>query len=62
MPIVEVTDSQDMEFGSVSATIPLDTMHTFTADRNKISWRITVVGDIPYWPNIKETYEFRVKP
>ena len=62
IPIAEVTESQDMEFGSVSATIPADTMHTFTADRNKISWRFTVVGDIRYWPNIKETYEFRVKP
>jgi len=62
MPIAEVTESQDIEFGSVSATIPADTMHTFSADRNKILWRITVVGDIPYWPDIKETYEFRVKP
>ena len=62
IPIAEVTESQDIEFGSVSATIPADTMHSFSADRNKISWKITVVGDIPYWPNIKETYEFRVKP
>lgn len=62
LPIAEVSESQDIEFGSVSATIPADTMHTFTADRNTISWRVTVVGDIPYWPDIKETYEFRVKP
>lgn len=62
IPIAEVTESQDMAFGSVSATIPADTMHTFTADRNKISWRVAVIGAIRYWPNIKETYEFRVKP
>lgn len=62
IPITEVSELQDIEFGSVSATIPADTMHTFTADRNKITWRVTVVGDIPYWPDIKETYEFRVKP
>jgi hypothetical protein len=62
MPIAEVTESQDIEFGSASATIPQDTMHTFTANRNKISWRVKVVGDISSWPNINETYEFRVKP
>jgi hypothetical protein len=60
--IAEVTDSQDIEFGSETVTIPIDTMHTFAANRNKISWRIVVHGDIPLWPNIKETYEFRVKP
>ena len=62
IPIAEVTDPQDIEFGSISATIPPDTMHTFVANRNKVTWRIVVHGDIPRWPDIKETYEFRVKP
>lgn len=62
IPIAEVTDSQDIEFGSKSVTIPADTMHTFAADRNKVTWRIVVHGNIPRWPDIKETYEFRVKP
>lgn len=62
IPIAEVTESQDIEFGSETATIPADTMHTFTADQNKISWRVTVVGAIRYWPSVKEKYEFRVKP
>ncbi len=62
IPIAAVTDAQDIEFGSETVAIPGNTMHTFTADRNKISWRIVVHGDIPFWPDIKETYEFRVKP
>ncbi|QEG23881.1 DUF3592 domain-containing protein [Mariniblastus fucicola] len=62
IPIIETADPGDIQFGSRSVTIPADTMHTFTADRNKISWRIVVSGEIPYWPDIEETFEFRVKP
>ncbi len=62
IPIADVSDSQDIEFGSETVTIPVDTMHTFAANRNKISWKIVVHGVIPFWPDIKENYEFRVKP
>ena len=60
--VAEVQSSEDIEFGSRTVTIPADTMHTFKGDRNRISWRIVVHGDIPWWSDIKETYEFRVRP
>lgn len=62
IPVTETTDSKEIEFGSEAIPIPADTMHTFTADNNKILWRIVVHGTIPWWPDVKETFEFRVKP
>jgi len=62
IPITEATEAEEIEFGSRTVTIPDDTMHTFAANRNKVTWRIVVHGDVPFWPNIKEEYEFRVKP
>jgi len=60
--IAEITDQEEMGFGSRSVTIPADTMHTFDARRNKVVWTVVVHGDIPLWPSIKENFEFRVKP
>jgi hypothetical protein len=61
--VVVNTDSrQDFEFGSQTVQIPIDTMHTFEADKNKITWSIRVHGDIPWSPDVDETYPFRVKP
>lgn len=62
IPVTETDSPEEIEFGSVPVTIPADTMHTFAADRNNIKWRIVVHGNIPRWPDIKETFEFRVKP
>ena len=62
IPIADVTDPEQIEFGSESVTIPGDTMHTFKANRNQVLWRIVLHGEVPFWPNIKETYQFRVKP
>lgn len=60
--VAEVQSVEDIEFGSRTVTIPVDTMHTFRGDRNRVSWRIVLHGDIPSWADIKESYEFRVKP
>lgn len=62
IPVTETTAPEEIEFGSEAVPIPADTMHTFTADKNKILWRIVVHGSIPWWPDVKETFEFRVKP
>ena len=37
-------------------------MHTFKAQRNKIKWRVAVRGEIPWFPDIYEEFEFRVTP
>lgn len=48
--------------GSASFTVPADTMHTFRATDNKILWKITLEGDIPLSPNLKEEYEIEICP
>ena len=62
IPVADANAPKEIEFGSASVPIPANTMHTFSAERNNIKWRIVVHGKIPYWPNLKETFEFRVKP
>ena len=62
IPILETSQTDEMEFGSTTITIPADTMHTFEADNNQITWEITVNGDIPWLPDVEEWFEFRVKP
>jgi hypothetical protein len=37
-------------------------MHSFKADNNQIIWSLTVHGDIPRWPDIKDSFEIVVPP
>lgn len=60
--VAESTDVTDIAFGSKTVTIPIDSMHTFDARRNKIKWRVMVRGEIPLAPDISEEFEFRVTP
>ena len=59
---VETSQRDEIDFGSATVAIPADTMHTFEALRNKIVWTIQVEGDIRYWPDVKESFPFRVMP
>ena len=60
--VAEETNSQDIQFGSKTIRIPDDVMHTFEAYRNEICWTVEVHGEIPLWPDVTETFPFRVKP
>ena len=62
LPIIETTEITDIAFGSTTVTIPVDSMHTFDAKRNKIKWQVMVRGEIPWTPDISEEFEFRVTP
>ncbi len=62
IPVFEATTPSDIEFGSATVRIPEATMHTFEAPRNKIVWSIVVSGDIPWWPDVNESFPIRVKP
>jgi hypothetical protein len=48
--------------GEVQWTVPADTMHSFAAARNQIVWQVQVHGDVPRWPDVKDTHEFAVLP
>ena len=58
----EVGDSMGVARGTASIRIPDDTMHTFTADNNKIVWTIKMKGDINRWPDIDESFDITVTP
>ena len=48
--------------GSTSVEIPKEAMHTFHATNNKIIWSVKMHGEIPKWPDVKETFEITVLP
>jgi hypothetical protein len=48
--------------GRLELKIPPGSMHTFEAKQYKIEWLITVTGEIPRWPDMKEEYPLNVRP
>ena len=48
--------------GDEIIAIPLDTMHSFEAENNKILWKLEVKADVPRWPDPKDTYPLTVLP
>jgi hypothetical protein len=64
LPILSLGDHTglDQREGEQEAIIPEKTMHSFVSDWNKIVWLLEVHGDIPRWPDIKDTYVITVLP
>ncbi|MEL7061747.1 MAG: hypothetical protein AAGN46_17105 [Acidobacteriota bacterium] len=46
--------------GTVTVSIPDNTMPSLKAARNAIEWLVTVHGEIPWWPDVKEEFPFTV--
>jgi hypothetical protein len=60
--LVTATSPWEVASGEVRVSIPASTMHTFTATHNKVRWVITIHGDIPRWPDLKEELDITVLP
>ncbi|KPK37950.1 MAG: hypothetical protein AMJ65_13515 [Phycisphaerae bacterium SG8_4] len=60
--LVALTDSVAMQQGCTEFVIPADSMHSFRGDNNQVIWSLTLHGDIPRWPDIRETFELLVVP
>ncbi|MHC4626038.1 MAG: hypothetical protein ACYTDV_03560, partial [Planctomycetota bacterium] len=60
--LVALTDSASMQQGRTEFVIPADSMHSFRGDNNQVIWSLTLHGDIPRWPDIRETFELLVMP
>lgn len=60
--LVSLTDSLAMRQGRTEATVPTDSMHSFQGDHNRIVWSLVLQGDIPRWPDVKESFEILVTP
>lgn len=60
--LVDATHAMGIARGSGTLRVPGDTMHTFTADNNKVIWTLQVTGTIARWPDIDETFDITVGP
>lgn len=49
-------------YGEVMLTIPLETMHSFEAEHNKIVWKLRVKAEVPRFPDPKDEYPLTVLP
>ncbi|MFN6110986.1 MAG: DUF3592 domain-containing protein [Planctomycetota bacterium] len=62
LELCRLTSAEEIRFGTAQLSIPADTMHSHEGTRNKLVWKLQVQGRIPWFPDIKEEYEFRVLP
>lgn len=62
IPVGDVTRQDEIRFGSKTVRIPERTMHTFEGTNNKITWSVIVHGEIRWWPDVFDSFPFRVKP
>jgi hypothetical protein len=60
--LADVSHTGGIARGSGTIRVPADTMHTFTADNNKVKWTIEVAGEIPRWSDVDDTFEIEVEP
>ncbi len=62
LELISTDDPNEFAFGTRTLTLPADTMHSWSSRHNAILWTIHVVGSIPWWPDINDSFEFKVKP
>jgi hypothetical protein len=60
--LVDTTDQTQIAGGETLVALPADTMHSFSAPRNKIVWVIKLHGDIPRWPDVDDEVPITVYP
>lgn len=60
--VVENLPGRQAAAGEANFTIPADSMHSFVAANNKITWALKIKGEIPRWPDISESFTLRVLP
>jgi len=62
MELYRTINSAEVASGQVGFILPNDTMHSFSAENNKIIWRLDMRGEIEKWPDVKESFEIEVAP
>lgn len=60
--VLNTADPREMQAGRARLCIPATSMHSFAAPNNKIVWTLTVKGEIPLWPDVKEEFEIAILP
>jgi hypothetical protein len=62
IPVFESAEREFLAQGSARVAVPVNSMHTFEANRNKVLWRLKVQGEIPRWPDVEDEYPIAVLP
>lgn len=62
VPLVNQAQRGLLAQGNVLVEIPAGAMHSFKGRRNKITWAITLHGQIAGWPDVSEEFEVMVLP
>ncbi len=60
--MVDSADGLSIDSGRVVFPIPNDLVPSLKLTNNQIKWQIEVSGDIPFWPDVKDTYEIEILP
>jgi hypothetical protein len=62
MELFKTSNIAEVTTGQVGFVLPADTMHSFEAENNKIAWNLEIRGDIPKWPDVRESFPITVVP
>ncbi len=62
LSVLATSDPMTIERGWASATLPLESMHSFEASRNKVLWVLKLAGRIESWPDVGEEFALTVTP
>lgn len=60
--LVDAAHAMSIPRGSGTIQVPRESMHSFTANNNKVIWTLHVSGGILRWPDIDETFDITVRP
>jgi len=62
LSLAKLDDAAAILSGRAKLVLPIDTVSTFIASRNKLQWFLIVRGSIPRWPDISDDYNITVLP
>ncbi len=60
--LYRTSDPTEIASGQVGFIMPLDTMHSFEAENNKILWLLDLHGGVGGWPDVKKSFQITVTP
>ncbi len=58
--LAHTDDAREIAGGMASAVIPAGAVPSFEGKHNKIVWAIHIVGEIPRWPDLADTFALEV--
>ncbi len=60
--VFESEDPREFSSGKAVFVVPRDSMYSFDAPNNKITWELVVNGEIPRWPDLDERFQLTILP